>query len=63
MAQRKKTDINRTAVSSTRHLQSKGGNTYGQIKGILAREADIWNWKEMIIWQVEMEEGLAGGQN
>lgn len=46
MAQRKKTDINRTAVSSTRHLQSKGGNTYGRIKGILAREADIWNWKE-----------------
>lgn len=34
-AERKKTDVNITAVSSTRHLQNKGDNMYGRIKVLL----------------------------
>lgn len=37
MAERKKTDVNITAVSSTRHLQSKGDNMYGCIKVLLEK--------------------------
>ena len=62
MAERKKTDVNITAVSSTRHLQSKGDNMYGCIK-VLLEKLTCEIERKMIMWQAEMEEGLAGGQN